>query len=72
MREAITRLEVRAKRVEDMKSSADQLVAEAEQELKEEEDNLTSLTRYLDELSKEKFKMAQVGLFYSDDDGAIC
>ncbi len=72
MREAITRLQVRAKRVEDMKSSADQLVAEAEQELKEEEDNLTSLTRYLDELSKEKFKMAQVGLFYSDDDGAIC
>ncbi len=72
MREAITRLQVRAKRVEDRKSSADQLVAEAVQELKEEEDNLTSLTRYLDELSKEKFKMAQVGLFNNDDDGAIC
>ncbi len=72
MRETITRLQARAKRVEDMKSSADQIVAEAEQELKEEEDNLTSLTRYLDELSKEKFKMAQVRLFYNDDDGAIC
>ncbi len=71
MREAITRLQVRAKRVEDMKSSADQLVAEAEQELKEKEDNLTSLTRYLDELSKEKFKMAQVRLFCNVDD-AIC
>ncbi len=71
MREAITRLQVRAKRVEDMKSSADQLVAEAEQELKEEEDNLTSLTRYLDELSKEKFMMAQVKLLINDDD-AIC